>query len=93
MSLICRHLWIQGWVQGVWFRHNTHVQAQALGELAGWVRNLPDGRVEVKVQGLPEKVEALVAWCHQGPPLARVEKLEQIEEPLDPHLSAFHVRA
>lgn len=91
MSLICRHLWIRGRVQGVWFRHNTYLQAQALGGLAGWVRNLPDGRVEVLVQGESERVEALVRWCHQGPPLAQVEAVEQFEKPVQLQLSEFQV--
>lgn len=91
MSVICRRLLIRGRVQGVWFRHHTHLQAQALGGLVGWVRNLPDGRVEVLIQGEATQVEALINWCHQGPPLARVEAVEQFESPLQPHLQTFEI--
>jgi len=42
----------------------------------GWVRNLPDGRVEAVFEGEKEDVERLIEFCHRGPPLARVEKVE-----------------
>jgi acylphosphatase len=44
--------------------------------VSGWARNLPDGRVEVLAQGEKEAVERLVEWCHQGPPTARVTRVE-----------------
>jgi acylphosphatase len=91
MPVSCWHLLISGRVQGVWFRHNTHLTAHEIGDLYGWVRNLPDGRVEVLVQGPTEKVKALRDWCQQGPPLARVEHLETEEWPLQTHLTAFSV--
>ena len=92
MSVSCWHLLISGRVQGVWFRHNTRLTAHNMGDLSGWVRNLPDGRVEVLVQGPGEKVAALRHWCQQGPPLARVEHIEAQEWPLQPDLPAFTVQ-
>jgi acylphosphatase len=48
--------------------------------LKGWVRNLPDGRVEVLAQGDPEQLKALEAFCRKGPPHARVRDVEVVEE-------------
>jgi acylphosphatase len=53
------------------YRASTADEARRLG-LGGWVKNLPDGRVELEAEGPREAVEALLAWCQQGPPAARV---------------------
>jgi acylphosphatase len=50
----------------------TAQEAARLGVM-GWVRNLPDGDVEAVIEGRPERVNQLIAWCHHGPPSARVE--------------------
>ena len=71
---------ISGRVQNVWFRDSCARQAEARG-VTGWVRNLPDGRVEAVFEGSPDALEALVAWCHDGPPRARVSRVEVQEEP------------
>lgn len=92
MSEIRRHLWITGRVQGVFFRQSTWQKAQAIGGLRGWVRNLNDGRVEVLVQGDPEAVESLVAFCHHGPGSARVDGVEQREEHVGDELGNFDIR-
>jgi acylphosphatase len=68
------HLLVSGRVQGVAFRAATAQEAHRFG-LRGWVRNLPDGRVEAEAEGERADVEALVAWCRRGPPAARVEDL------------------
>ncbi len=73
------HLWISGRVQGVFFRANTAKQARSLG-LTGWVRNLPDGRVETVFEGDGPAVEAMLAWCRTGQPPARVDRVEVAEE-------------
>ena len=62
---------VSGHVQGVFYRAATRERAASLG-LDGWVRNLPDGRVELVVAGAPGAIESLVAWLWQGPPAAVV---------------------
>ena len=69
------HVLISGKVQGVWFRANTKEKARQL-DIKGWVRNLPDGRVEAVFQGEKEMVEEMIKWCYKGPPLAEVENVE-----------------
>ena len=66
---------VRGRVQGVWFRASTAERAAALG-LRGSAENLPDGSVLVHVAGSAEALEALVAWLHEGPPMARVDSVE-----------------
>jgi acylphosphatase len=73
------HVRISGRVQGVFFRANTCKNARSLG-LTGWVRNLPDGRVETVFEGEPENAEAMVAWCRTGTPPARVDHADVAEE-------------
>lgn len=79
MAMVRRHLWISGTVQGVGFRVGAAEQARALG-LAGWVRNLSDGRVEAVVEGPEADVERFVRWCHHGPQAARVTAMRVAEE-------------
>lgn len=75
------HVWISGRVQGVFFRAHTADRARQWG-VVGFVRNLPDGRVEAVFEGDAHAVEKMVAWCHQGPQRARVDHVEvQWEEP------------
>jgi acylphosphatase len=73
------HVWVSGRVQGVWFRESCRDEA-ALRGVAGWVRNLPDGRVEAVFEGDPNAVDAMVAWCDAGPPRARVRTVERLDE-------------
>jgi acylphosphatase len=74
------HLWIEGRVQGVWFRESTRLEAEAAG-VTGWVRNLPDGRVEAVFEGEPAAVERLVRWVRRGPERAQVTGVELADEP------------
>lgn len=74
MAVATAHVVISGLVQGVYFRDSTRRRAEQLG-VNGWVRNLPDGRVEAVFEGEREDVEAIIAWTHQGPPGAQVENV------------------
>lgn len=87
---IRRHVWVSGVVQRVFFRAETARSAGRLG-VAGWVRNLPDGRVEAVFEGPAEAVEAAVAWCRRGPARAIVEHLEVADEAPE-GLTVFSVR-
>ena len=69
------HCFVSGRVQGVCFRMETREQAQLFG-ITGWVRNLPDGRVEVMASGDEQQLRELKEWLKQGPDLARVLKVE-----------------
>jgi acylphosphatase len=69
--MISRRVLVSGRVQGVWFRESTRREASALG-LSGWVRNLPDGRVEAHFEGDEAAVEAAIAFIRRGPEHARV---------------------
>lgn len=75
MDSIARHVWVSGRVQGVAFRHYTKVRARELG-LKGWVKNLPEGRVEVWCEGSRSAVLDLLQWLERGPPAAEVEHVE-----------------
>jgi acylphosphatase len=68
------HITVTGRVQGVGFRWCCQREARALG-LAGWVRNAGDGSVEIQVEGGAAALEALLAWCHEGPDGARVARV------------------
>ena len=74
------HLVVGGRVQGVGFRWFVRNAARAL-ELAGRVRNLPDGRVEACFEGAADAVDRMVAWCRHGPAQASVTGIEVFEEP------------
>ncbi|MDH4037052.1 MAG: acylphosphatase [Candidatus Krumholzibacteria bacterium] len=75
------HAWVSGRVQGVFFRDSTRQRARELG-LAGWVKNLPDGRVEALFVGTREACEAALAFVRIGPPAAAVSAVEWVwEEP------------
>jgi acylphosphatase len=69
------HLVIEGRVQGVFFRSALRAEAVSAG-VAGWTRNLPDGRVEAVLEGPAELVERIVSWCRVGPPGARVDSVD-----------------
>jgi acylphosphatase len=73
------HLFVEGRVQGVWFRETAYHLATA-HDVSGWVRNLPDGRVEVVYEGPPDAVDELVTWTHRGPDRALVTLVEIHDE-------------
>lgn len=70
--MLSKRIKISGRVQGVYFRAATRDKALELG-IAGLVSNLSDGSVEVIARGSEGQLAALVAWCHEGPPAARVQ--------------------
>lgn len=84
-------LLISGLVQGIFFRANTQTKAEELG-VNGWVKNLPDGRVEVVAEGDRKKLEELIAWSRQGPSGARVDRVEVGWEGATGEFSRFEIR-
>ena len=85
------HVIVRGRVQGVFFRAKT--QAIALQEgVTGWVRNLTEGGVEAVFEGEKEAVKRAVAWCHHGPPLARVDDIDVQWENETGEFLGFEVR-
>ena len=81
---------ISGRVQGVFFRDTCRRLAEQHG-VAGWVRNLPDGRVEAVFEGPPDGVCHLVDWAHTGPRLAAVDTVAVHPEPPE-GLTAFRIK-
>jgi acylphosphatase len=77
-EMVARRVVVHGRVQGVFFRDSCKREAHRAG-VAGWVRNEPDGSVGAVFEGPAHAVEELVAWCHEGPPHARVERVEVTE--------------
>jgi acylphosphatase len=86
---VTRRLWISGRVQGVWYRESMRLEAERLG-ITGWVKNLPDGRVEAVISGRAEQLEKLIAWSRRGPPMARVTAVDS--EPAQGSFSTFEKR-
>lgn len=87
-----KHVFVSGKVQGVYFRDTTRKQASRNG-VNGWVRNLPDGRVEAVFEGDEEAVEALVEFCHEGSPAAHVENVEVENAPDLGPFEDFEIRS
>ena len=84
------HIFIEGRVQGVFFRSETLSVARQY-HLTGWVRNLPDGRVEAIFEGTEEGVERAVQWCHKGPPHAMVRQVIVTSEPYQGEFETFSI--
>ena len=85
------HVYVSGRVQGVFFRANT--QRVALQHnVTGWVRNLPDGRVEAVFEGEMKDVEKMIEWCYRGPPAARVSKVDVTWEDYEGNFTGFEIR-
>lgn len=91
VSTVRRRVVVSGRVQGVGFRYSCRDQAGALG-VAGWVRNRPDGRVELEAEGPSDSVDGLVDWCRVGPPHSSVTAVEVTEVEVTGD-SGFHVVA
>jgi len=85
------HVHVRAGVQGVFFRAVTQETARGLN-LTGWVRNRPDGSVEAVFEGEDDHVDKMLAWCHQGPPTARVEEVLVLEEPYAGLFQTFDIQ-
>ncbi len=85
------HVVSSGRVQGVAFRASCQRQAVTL-DVRGWVRNRWDGAVEALFEGEPAAVDAMIAWCHDGPPMAYVEYVEVDEAPAGPPELGFRIK-
>lgn len=82
---------IHGAVQGVFFRSSCQNEAKKR-DLTGFVHNRPDGTVELEAQGELEDVDALVAWCRQGPPDAEVSRVTSEVISRVPNEGPFEIR-
>ena len=77
-----KHLYITGFVQGVFYRDGALKEALRLG-LTGWVRNTDDDAVEAHIEGSAEALEEFIDWAKKGPPAARVEKVDVSDAALE----------
>ena len=77
--MIRRRVVVHGHVQGVFFRDSVRRHALSAG-VSGWARNMRDGTVEAVFEGEPGAVERMVAFCHDGPRGARVDRVDVTEE-------------
>ena len=89
-DLVRYRVLVSGRVQGVFFRDTCRRLAQK-NDVSGWVRNLPDGRVEAVFEGSPQNVACLVDWSRHGPRLAQVENIGIHPEPPE-GLPDFQIR-
>lgn len=85
------HVWISGRVQGVFFRSETQEKARKHG-VKGWVRNLPDGRVEAVFEGEENAVNELIEFCKRGPPGAVVTDVKVVMENFTGEFKDFVIR-
>ena len=81
---------VSGRVQGVFFRATTKQKADELS-ISGFARNEPDGEVFIKAEGSEENLQSFIAWCHHGPPRARVDQCI-ITESVPEGLIGFTIR-
>ncbi len=79
LSVVRRHVWVSGRVQGVWFRQSCADAARVAG-VGGWVRNTADGRVEAVFEGDDGAVAGMVSWCRRGPVRAVVTDVDVVRE-------------
>jgi len=89
--MVRAHVYISGRVQGVCFRAETENNAN-LHNITGWVRNLPDGRVEAVFEGEKQQIYAIIEFCKRGPPGAYVRKLDVTWEDWTGEFKEFETR-
>ena len=85
------HIYVSGRVQGVYYRKNARRSALSLG-LTGWVRNLPDRRVEAVAEGERDRVEDFLGWCREGPSMAIVRAMEVTWEAATGEFETFRIK-
>ncbi len=85
------HIYVSGRVQGVYYRKNARRSALSLG-LTGWVRNLPDRRVEAVAEGERTRVEDFLGWCREGPSMAIVRAMEVSWEAATGEFETFRIK-
>ena len=90
-EMVRRHIFLSGRVQGVFFRENTKNKAKELG-VFGWIKNLADGQVEAVFEGSKEDIEQIIEWVKKGPPLAKVEKVEVLEQKYQGEFKDFEIK-
>lgn len=90
-EMVRAHIFVRGIVQGVGFRWSMQRIARRLG-VKGWVRNLPDGRVEAVLEGPEERVKEVTEWARRGPPFAVVEEVDVIWEEYRGEFKDFRIR-
>ena len=83
---------VVGLVQGVFFRANTQKTAKAL-ELLGWIRNMPDGSVEIVAEGRKQALDELVSWCRKGPPSSRIDKVSADFKKAENEFTGFRIES
>ena len=91
MGISARHFLVYGNVQGVGYRAAAERQAKNL-QLTGWVRNLPDGRVEILAQGEDSALQALQDWAEQGPRFAKVTNVMAQPVAVNADFTRFEIR-
>ena len=85
------HVFVSGSVQGVFFRVQTRYEALKRN-VAGWIRNTSDGKVEAIFEGKNEDVQHLIAFCRSGPPGAQVTKIDVQQHEYSGAFNGFKIR-
>jgi len=85
------HIIVSGRVQGVFFRYNTKNKADKL-KINGFIKNLPDGRVEIVAKGNEEDIKRFLEWCKKGPVLVNVKDIEFIDDNPEIGFKGFEIR-
>jgi acylphosphatase len=89
--MVRAHILVSGRVQGVFFRSETSYEAEKQG-VKGWIRNLPDGKVEAIFEGEEESVKELVEFCRQGPRGAKITKVDVKWENYKGEFRSFEIK-
>ena len=85
------HIIVCGKVQGVWFRAGSKEKADELG-IFGWVKNRPEGTVEIHAEGEKSQLEIFIAWCQKGTPAANVTSVNFTSTSLQ-NFTSFEIRS